>query len=70
MSGVRREDKIKKEFVRSNKDVASIVDKMREKKLRWFWACDEAKGKKAGRLIMKMNFEGKREEKDQIIKYD
>ena len=35
MSGVTREDKIRNEYIRGSIGVASIVDKMRENRLRW-----------------------------------
>jgi hypothetical protein len=46
ISGVTREERIKNEYVRDSVGVASIVDKMRENILRWFWACDETRDEK------------------------
>jgi len=36
MSGVTKEDRIKNKYVRGSIGVASILDKMRENRLRWF----------------------------------
>jgi len=36
MSGVKREDRIRNEYVRGSIGVASRVCKMRENRLRWF----------------------------------
>lgn len=36
LSGVKREDRIRKKYVRDNIDIVSIVDNMRENRLKWF----------------------------------
>jgi len=42
MNGVIREDRIRNEYVRGSIRVASIIDKMRENRLRWLvWSCYE-----------------------------
>jgi len=65
MSGVTREDKIRNGHVRGSVCVASIVDKMRENKLRWFGHVMRRGETKAVRMVMKMNVEGKRAWEDQ-----
>lgn len=46
-SRVTREDGMRDEYVRGSIGVASIMDKMRENRLRWLWACDEARGNRS-----------------------
>ena len=60
MSGVTREDRIKNEYVRGSIGVASIVDKMRENRLRWLGHVMRREETSAVRVVMKMNVEGKR----------
>jgi len=47
MSGVTREDRIQNEYVRGSIGVKSIVDKIRENRIRW--SCDEARGIKSSK---------------------
>jgi nonsense-mediated mRNA decay protein 3 len=58
MSGVTRKYRIKNEYVIGSFSVASILDKIRENRLRWFGHVMRRKEKKAVRLVMKMNAEG------------
>jgi hypothetical protein len=37
MSGVTREDRIWNEYLRGSIGMVSIVEKMRENRLKWFW---------------------------------
>ncbi|KAL4092493.1 hypothetical protein QTP88_026994 [Uroleucon formosanum] len=60
MSGVTREDRIKNEYVRGSIGVASMVDKMRENRLRWFRHVMRREETSAVRKVLKMNVEGKR----------
>jgi hypothetical protein len=60
MSRVIRGNRIRNKYVRGSIGVASIVNKMRENRLRWFGHVMKRKETKAVRLDMKMNIEGKR----------
>ncbi|KAL4104536.1 hypothetical protein QTP88_019831 [Uroleucon formosanum] len=60
MSGVTREDRIKNEYVRGSIGVASIVDKMRENRLRWLGHVMKREKTSAVIIVMKMNIEGKK----------
>ncbi|KAL4135686.1 hypothetical protein QTP88_007282 [Uroleucon formosanum] len=61
MSGVTRENIINNEYVRVSIGVASIVDKVRENKLRWLGHVMRREETSAVRVVMKINIEGKRE---------
>jgi hypothetical protein len=61
MSVVTKEDRIRNKYVRSI-GIASIVDKMRENRLRWFGHIMRRVKIKAIKVIMKMNIEGKRKQ--------
>jgi hypothetical protein len=61
MSGVSREDRIRNEYVRDRIGVASIEDKMRENRLRWFGHVMRQEETKAVRVVMKINIEVTRE---------
>ncbi|KAL4082969.1 hypothetical protein QTP88_023973 [Uroleucon formosanum] len=60
ISGVTREDKIKNEYVSGSIGVASIVNKMRENRLKWLGHVMRREETGAVRVVMKMNIEGKR----------
>jgi hypothetical protein len=42
-------DRIRNEYVRGSNGEASIVDKMKENKPRWFRPCDEVRGNKSSK---------------------
>ena len=60
MSGVTREDKIRNEYIRGSIGVASIVDKMRENRLRWLGHVLRREETEAVRLVREMHVVGKR----------
>ncbi|XP_050534488.1 uncharacterized protein LOC126901782 [Daktulosphaira vitifoliae] len=60
MSGVTREDRIRNEHIRGSIDVTSIVDKMRENRLRWFGHVMRREELEAIRTVIAMNVEGRR----------
>ena len=62
MSGVTREDKIRNEYIRGSIGVASIVDKMRENRLRWFGHVLRREETEAVRLVREMHVVGKKGE--------
>lgn len=73
MSGVVTEDKIRNEYVRDSIGVVSVVEKMRENRLRWFGYVMRRKEIKIVKVVMKMNVEGNRgrmEEKEDQKKDD
>jgi len=57
---VTREDRIRNKYVRGSIGVASIVDYIRENKLRWFGHVMRREETEAVRVVMKLNVEGKR----------
>jgi len=59
MNAVTRENRIKGEYVRGSICAASIVDKMREKRLRWFEHVMRREETKALKVVMKINVEKK-----------
>jgi hypothetical protein len=59
LSGVITEDRIRNEYVRGSIGVATIVDKMRENRLRWFGHLMRRQETKVVRAVMKINVEGK-----------
>ena len=60
MSGVTREDKIRNKYIRGSIGVASIVDKMRENRLRWLGHVLRREETEAVRLVKEMYVYGKR----------
>jgi hypothetical protein len=50
--------RIRNEYVRSSIGVASIVENMRENRLRWFENVIKRKETKAVRVVIKINIEG------------
>ncbi|XP_059298098.1 uncharacterized protein LOC132050750 [Lycium ferocissimum] len=56
MCGHTRRDRIRNEVIRDKMDVASVVDKMREGRLRWFghmqWRCVDAPVTRCERMAM------------------
>jgi hypothetical protein len=54
---VKREDRIRKKYVRGSIGVTSIVDKMRENILRWFGHVMRREETNVVRIVMKMDFE-------------
>ena len=60
MSGVTREDRIRNEYIRGSIGVSSIVEKMRENRLRWFGHVRRREETEAVRVVMDMNVVGKR----------
>jgi len=57
---VTREDRIRNDYVKCSSDVASIADKMRGNRLRWFCHKMRREEPKEVRLVIKINVEGKR----------
>jgi hypothetical protein len=55
MSGVARENRIRNKYVRGCIGVASVVDKMRENRLRWFGHVMRQEETNAIRVAMKIN---------------
>jgi len=53
MSGVSRKDRKKKKYVRGIIDVASIEDKMKENRIKWFGDVMRREKTKAVRAVMK-----------------
>jgi nonsense-mediated mRNA decay protein 3 len=68
MSGVSREDRIKNEYVRGSIGVASILDKMRDNRLRWFGHVMRREETNAVKVIMKMKGKEIWKTKKQIIR--
>jgi hypothetical protein len=60
MSGVTRKNRIRNEYMSGSIGVASIVDKIRVNRLRWFRHVMRREETKSIRTIMKMNVKGKR----------
>eukprot|EP00102_Acyrthosiphon_pisum_P026090 XP_016663300.1 PREDICTED: uncharacterized protein LOC107884852 [Acyrthosiphon pisum] len=60
MSGVTREDRIRNEYIRDSIGVASIVDKMRENRLRWLGHVLRREKTEAISVAKKMSVDGKR----------
>jgi len=60
MSWVTREDRIRNEYVRGSVRVMSIVDKMRENRLRWFGHIMKREDSEAVRTIMELSVKGRR----------
>lgn len=57
MSGMTRKDRIRNGYVRGSIGVISIVDKVRENRLRWFGHVMRRENSKAVRMVMEMNVE-------------
>jgi len=60
MSGVTIEGRIRNEYIRESIGVASIMDKLRENKLRLFGHVMRRKDLEAVRSVMELSVEGKR----------
>jgi len=60
MSGVTREERIRNEYLRDS-NVASIVEKMRENRLRWFGHVMRGEEMEIVKVVMTINVVGKRE---------
>ena len=60
LSRVTNEDKIRNEYIRGSIGVASIVDKMRENRLRWLGHVLRREETEAVRLVKEMYVDGKR----------
>ncbi|XP_050532668.1 uncharacterized protein LOC126900777 [Daktulosphaira vitifoliae] len=61
MSGMTRKDRIRNEHIRGSIGVASIADKMRENRLRWFGHVMRKEESEAVRTVVQMNVEGRRD---------
>jgi hypothetical protein len=61
MNGVTREDRIKIEYVRGSIVVGSIVENMKENRLKWFGYVMRQEETNTVRMVMKINVEGKKE---------
>jgi len=64
MSEVTREDRIRNEYARGGMGVASIVNKMRENRLRWFGHVMRRKNSEAVRTVMEINVKERRKEEE------
>jgi len=63
MSGVAGEDKIKNEYIRSSIGVASIVDEMRENRLKWLGRILRSEETVTVRLVKETYVEGRKDRK-------
>lgn len=71
MSGVTRENRVRNEYVRCSIIVASIENKTRENRLKWFRCVLRREKTNTVKVVMKMNVERKRERRPKkIVKYD
>jgi len=60
MNWVIREERIRNKYIRGSIDVVSIIDKMRENRLRWFGLVMKREDLKAVRTVMELRVNGKR----------
>jgi len=60
MSGEPRKDRIRNKYVRDSTGIVSVVNKMKENRLRWSGHMTRRNKTSKSREVMKMNVEGKR----------
>lgn len=62
MRTMKRDDRVRNEYLRDSIFLVSIVDKIRENR-QMVWSCDKKRGNESRKVIMRMNVE-KRTEKE------